>query len=142
MPTANAVPSGSARQTIRRDAVKTTCHIRASTQRTPVIIAMIRNRFKRRESKAIRQRDWQRSLQTSAEPDRLVPSEFRRPLQLAGNLFHDFVGNIEVGGDRLDVVLVLEGIEQLEHFPAVVGVEFDGIGGHPRELSHLGRDLA
>lgn len=50
-----------------------------------------------------------------------------RELRFCRDLFHNFVRNVEVGSNTLDVIIIFKGIDQLEDFGGVICVEFDGI---------------
>ncbi len=50
-----------------------------------------------------------------------------RELRLCRDLFHNFVRNVEVGSNTLDVIIIFEGIDQLEDFSGVTCVKLDSL---------------
>ncbi len=50
------------------------------------------------------------------------------PLRLRGDLLHNFIRDIEVGGDTLNVVILLKRIDQLQHLNRIIRIQIDRVG--------------
>src|SRR5438876_2192458 len=88
-----------------------------------------------------RQRNRFPLLSTTPKPVRTLPGSTpsTRIVSLR-ELGKDFVGNVEVGEDLLDVVVLLQRVHQLQELPGILRGHRHDLRGHAGELGAQGRN--